>query len=32
MAARCRAMASVLRQGMTSAAPLPCLGQVAPKM
>ena len=32
MAARCWAMASVLHQGITRAAPLPCLGQMAPKM
>jgi len=32
IAARCRAMASVLHQGMTRAAPLPSFGQIAPKM
>src|SRR3954463_338191 len=32
MAARCRAMPSVLHQGRTKAAALPSRGQIAPKM
>ena len=32
ISARCRFIASVLQAGRTSAAPLPSLGQIAPKM
>ena len=32
IAARCRAMPSVLHHGSTRAAPVPCRAQMAPKM
>jgi hypothetical protein len=32
ISARCRFIASVLQAGKIRAAPLPCLGQTAPKM